>query len=70
MADGQRLTVGHYASNVQKARKKLHEALQQPGITIPPQVQGAFNDADRAIKEYLEAKKREEKSREKRDSII
>lgn len=70
MPNGTRLTVGHYAGLVQKARKKLHQALVQPGVQIPEQVKSALAEANNAMKEYQDAKTREEKAKEKRDALI
>lgn len=70
MPTGTRLTVGHYAGGVQKARKKLHEALRVEGLQLPQQIKQPLEDANKALAEYMDAKRREEKSKEKRDSLI
>jgi hypothetical protein len=70
MPQGTRLTVGHFAMEVQKARKALHRALVQEGVAVPPQVKSALDAANNAMKEYQAAVQREESAKEKRNAII
>lgn len=70
MANGTRLTSGHYAGKLQQANSKLRNAVESLGPNIPEALKKPAAEAKQALEDYKAARAREDKAKEKRDTML